>query len=78
MTAAQGYADTDLVSQNKSRQCVHRIYRVLTKDEQELLGSTQSEDRDETAAFPIHNVVDCVAEASFSFLPLLMDVGSIC
>lgn len=52
--------------------------RFLTEDEQELLGSPQSKDGDETAAFPIHDVMDGVTKASFSFLSLLVDVGSIC
>lgn len=55
-----------------------KIYWILTKDEQELLGAAQSEDGDETAAFPIHNIMDGVTKASFSFLSLLMDVGSVC
>lgn len=49
----------------------------LTKDEKKLLSSSQSEDRDETAAFPVDNVMDGVTEAGLPLLPLLMDVSPI-
>lgn len=49
----------------------------LTKDEKKLLSSSQSEDWDETAAFPVDNVMDGVTEAGLPLLPLLMDVSPI-
>ncbi len=49
----------------------------LTQDEQQLLGSSQSEDRDQTATLPVHDVMDGVTESSLPLLPLLMDVGPV-
>lgn len=49
----------------------------LTQDEQQLLRSAQSEDRDEAASLPVDNVVDRVAKAGLALLPLLMDVGTV-
>lgn len=49
----------------------------LTQDEQQLLGSAQSEDRDEAASLPVDDVMDRVAKAGLALLPLLMDVGPV-
>lgn len=49
----------------------------LTQDEQKLLGSTQSEDGDQTATLPVHNVVDGVTETSLPLLSLLVDVSPV-
>lgn len=46
----------------------------LTKDEQQLLSSAQSEDRDEAPAFPVDDVMDGVTEAGLPLLPLLVNV----
>lgn len=52
--------------------------QILTQNEQELLGSPQGKDRNEAAAFSVDDVMDCVAETSLPFLPLLMNVCAIC
>lgn len=49
----------------------------LTQYEQQFLGSSQSEDGDQTAAFPVHNVVDRITEPSLPLLSLLVDVSPI-
>lgn len=58
-----------------------RVYSKLlrfTQNEQQLLGPTQGEHRDETAALAVHYVMDRVTETSLSLLSLLMDVCAIC
>ena len=52
--------------------------RILTQNEQKLLGSTQGKDRDEATAFSVDDVMDRVAEAGLPLLPLLMNVCAIC
>ena len=49
----------------------------LTKDEQQLLGSAQGEHGDQTAAFPVDDVMDGVTEPGLPLLPLLVDVRAI-
>lgn len=51
--------------------------RFLTQDEQQLLGTSQGEHRDQAASFLVDDVMDRVTEASFTLLPLFMDVGAV-
>lgn len=55
-----------------------RFMGFLTQDEQQFLGSSQRKHWDQTAAFSVDNIMDRVAETSFSLLPLLMNVGAVC
>lgn len=49
----------------------------FTKNEQQLLGSTQSEHRDQTASLSVHYVMDRVTKPRLSLFSFLMDVCAV-
>lgn len=73
------------ISKERNDWVIFRLYlclesrdpRCFTQDKQQFLSPSKCKNGDQTAAFPVDDVVDRVAEPSLSLLPLLVDMGAI-